>query len=101
MNVVSWRMGLRRLPGPRRTEKVVDLLHFQTTHLVHCDSISADEKQRLYHAVGLNLSSVTACRAVSLFDTIYTPHRGVGQNILLNTITSERPNNQTEIIPNL
>ncbi|KAK6810583.1 hypothetical protein RU639_013666 [Aspergillus parasiticus] len=69
MNVVSRRMGLRRLPRPRPTEKAIDLLHFQTTHYVHCDSVFADEKQRLYHAVGLNLSSVTACRAVSLFDT--------------------------------
>ena len=62
-------MGLRRLSRPRPTEKAIDLLHFQTTHYVHCDSVFADEKQRLYHAVGLNLSSVTACRAVSLFDT--------------------------------
>ncbi|THC87241.1 hypothetical protein EYZ11_013313 [Aspergillus tanneri] len=31
--------------------------------------VFADEKQRLYHMAGLNLSSVTACRSVSLFDT--------------------------------
>ena len=62
-------MGLRRLPRPRPTEKAIDLLYFQTTHHVYCDSVFADEKQRLYYAIGLNLSSVTACRAVSLFDT--------------------------------
>lgn len=69
MNVVSKEMGLRKLPLPKPTEQSTDLLHFQTTHIVHCDAVFADEKQRLYHMAGLNLSSVTACRAVSLFDT--------------------------------
>ncbi|KAA8652094.1 uncharacterized protein ATNIH1004_000998 [Aspergillus tanneri] len=69
MNIVSKEMGLRKLPLPKPTEQSVDLLHFQTTHLVHCNAVFADEKQRLYHMAGLNLSSVTACRSVSLFDT--------------------------------
>ncbi|KAE8386950.1 hypothetical protein BDV23DRAFT_196100 [Aspergillus alliaceus] len=69
MNVVSKEMGLRKHPLPKPTEQLVDLLHFQTTHIVHCDAVFADEKQRLYHMAGLNLSSITACRAVSLFDT--------------------------------
>ncbi|KAF5854957.1 hypothetical protein ETB97_010486 [Aspergillus alliaceus] len=69
MNVVSKEMGLRKHPLPKPTEQSVDLLHFQTTHIVHCDAVFADEKQRLYHMAGLNLSSITACRAVSLFDT--------------------------------
>ncbi|KAL6229872.1 hypothetical protein BDW75DRAFT_249195 [Aspergillus navahoensis] len=68
-NQVSKEMGLRKLPLPKPTADSIDLLEFQVTHLVHCDSVFADEKQRLYLMVGLNLSSITACRAVSLFDT--------------------------------
>jgi hypothetical protein len=62
-------MGLRKLPLPKPTADSIDLLEFQVTHLVHCDSVFADEKQRLYPLIGLNLSSISACRAVSLFDT--------------------------------
>lgn len=69
MNVVSKRMGLRRHPLPKPTAASDDLLHFLITHMVHCNSVFADEKQRLYVLAGLNLSSVSACRAVSLFDT--------------------------------
>lgn len=69
MNQVSKEMGLRKLPLPKPTADSIDLLEFQVTHLVHCGSVFADEKQRLYPMVGLNLSSITACRAVSLFDT--------------------------------
>jgi hypothetical protein len=69
MNEVSIRMGLRRLPLPKDTENSIDLLCYQTTHLVHCNAVFADEKQRLYHMAGLNLSSISPCRAVSLFDT--------------------------------
>ncbi|KAL2801601.1 hypothetical protein BJX63DRAFT_438656 [Aspergillus granulosus] len=69
MNQVSTEMGLRKLPLPKPTADSIDLLEFQVTHLVHCDSVFADEKQRLYPLVGLNLSSISACRAVSLFDT--------------------------------
>ncbi|EAW15091.1 uncharacterized protein ACLA_057470 [Aspergillus clavatus NRRL 1] len=68
-NQVSKEMGLRKLPLPKPTADSIDLLEFQVTHLVHCDSVFADEKQRLYPLVGLNLSSISACRAVSLFDT--------------------------------
>lgn len=69
MNVVSKRMGLRRHPLPKPTAASDGLLHFLVTHMVHCDSVFADEKQQLYVLAGLNLSSVSACRAVSLFDT--------------------------------
>ncbi|ODM15441.1 hypothetical protein SI65_09044 [Aspergillus cristatus] len=69
MNVVSKRMGLCRHPLPKPTAASDDLLHFLVTHMVHCDSVFADEKQRVYVLAGLNLSSVSACRAVSLFDT--------------------------------
>lgn len=69
MNVVSRRMGLRKLPLPKPTATSDDLLQFLVTHLVHCDAVFADEKQRLYLLPGLNLSSISACRAVSLFDT--------------------------------
>lgn len=69
MNVVSKRMGLRRHPLPKPTAASDDLLHFLVTHMVHCDSVFADEKQRPYVLAGLNLSSVSACQAVSLFDT--------------------------------
>ncbi|KAE8139909.1 hypothetical protein BDV38DRAFT_269677 [Aspergillus pseudotamarii] len=69
MNVISSNMGLRRHPLPKQTAASDDLLQFLVSHLVHCDSVFADEKQRLYPLVGLNLSSITACRAVSLFDT--------------------------------
>ncbi|KKK12846.1 hypothetical protein ARAM_006568 [Aspergillus rambellii] len=40
--------------------------------MAHYDSVFADEKQRLYVLAGLNLSSISACRAVSLFDTRHT-----------------------------
>ncbi|KAF7118711.1 hypothetical protein CNMCM5793_008331 [Aspergillus hiratsukae] len=69
MNEVSKRMRLRKLPLPKDTENSLDLLSYQTAHLVHCKAVFPDEKQRLYHMATLNLSSVTACRAVSLFDT--------------------------------
>ncbi|KAL4891317.1 hypothetical protein BDV59DRAFT_66820 [Aspergillus ambiguus] len=69
MNVVSSNMGLRKHPLPKPTAASEDLLEFLVSHLVHCDSVFADEKQRLYPLVGLNLSSISACRAVSLFDT--------------------------------
>lgn len=69
MNEVSKRMHLRRLPLPKDTENSLDLLCYQTAHLVHCKAAFPDEKQRLYHMATLNLSSITACRAVSLFDT--------------------------------
>jgi hypothetical protein len=62
-------MGLRKHPLPKPTENSLDLLCFQTTNLVHCKAVFADEKQRVYHMVGLNIASITACRAVSLFDT--------------------------------
>jgi hypothetical protein len=62
-------MGLRRLPLPKDTENLLDLLEYQTAHLVHCKAVFSDEKQRLYHMASMNLSSITACRAVSLFDT--------------------------------
>lgn len=69
MNLISRRMGLRRHPLPRPTAASDDLLQFLVTHLVHCNSVFADEKQRVYPLAGLNLSSISACRAVSLFDT--------------------------------
>ncbi|GLA67413.1 hypothetical protein AtubIFM54640_010731 [Aspergillus tubingensis] len=69
MTVISSNMGLRKHPLPKQTAASEDLLEFLVTHLVHCDSVFADEKQRLYLLVGLNLSSISACRAVSLFDT--------------------------------
>ncbi|KAL4801676.1 hypothetical protein BDV18DRAFT_167246 [Aspergillus unguis] len=68
-NQVSKEMGLRKLPLPKPTADAIDLLEFQVTHLVHCESVFADEKQRLYVMVGLNLSSISGCRSVSLFDT--------------------------------
>lgn len=71
MNVVSERMGLSRHPLPKPTAASNDLLQFLVTHLVHCDLVFADEKQRVYLLVGLNLSSISTCRAVSLF---YTRH---------------------------
>ncbi|PTU22249.1 hypothetical protein P175DRAFT_0490728 [Aspergillus ochraceoroseus IBT 24754] len=40
--------------------------------MAHYDSVFADEKQQLYVLAGLNLSSISACRAVSLFDTRHT-----------------------------
>jgi hypothetical protein len=54
---------------PKDTENSLDLLCYQTAHLVHCKAVFPDEKQRLYHMATLNLSSITACRAVSFFDT--------------------------------
>ncbi|KAL5332626.1 hypothetical protein BJX70DRAFT_407209 [Aspergillus crustosus] len=69
LNQVSMEMGLQKLPLPKPTADSIDLLEFQVTHLVHCDSVFADEKQRLYPLVSHNLSSISACRAVSLFNT--------------------------------
>ncbi|KAH8691874.1 hypothetical protein BGW36DRAFT_400040 [Talaromyces proteolyticus] len=65
-NYTSRMMGLRRHALPKPTASSIDLLEFQVAHLVHCTSVFPDEKQRLYVTVALNLSSVTACRAVSL-----------------------------------
>lgn len=48
MNAVSSRMGLRRHPLPKPTAASNDLLEFPVAHLVHCNSVFADEKQRLY-----------------------------------------------------
>lgn len=62
-------MRLRKLPLPKDTENSLDLLSYQTAHLVHCKAVFPNEKQRLYHIATLNLSSVTAYQAVSLFDT--------------------------------
>ena len=78
MNVVSREMGLRKLPLPKPTAASNDLLHFLVTHLVHCNSVFADEKQRLYLLSGLNLSSISACRAVSLFDTRHSVNVPIG-----------------------
>jgi hypothetical protein len=54
---------------PKDTENSLDLLCYQTAHLVHYKTVFPDEKQRLYHMATLNLSSITACRAVLFFDT--------------------------------
>jgi hypothetical protein len=62
-------MGLRRLPKPKPVQVVDDLCCFLVVHLVWCDSVFPDEKQRFYVFPGLNLSSISGCRAVSLFDT--------------------------------
>lgn len=69
MNVISENMGLRKHPLPKPTAASEDLLQYLVSHLVDCNSVFADEKQRLYPLAGLNLSSISACRAVSLFDT--------------------------------
>ena len=84
MNIVSQRMGLRRLPLPKPTAASDDLLHFLVTHLAHCNSVFADEKQRLYLLSGLNLSSISACRAVSLFDTRHSVHIQVDEGLKLS-----------------
>lgn len=62
-------MGLRKVPKPKQSAAADDLLQFLVTHLVHYDSVFADEKQRVYPLAGLNLSYISACRVVSLFDT--------------------------------
>lgn len=69
MNVVSSRMALRKHPLPKPTGQSEDLLQYLVSHLVDCDSVFADEKQRLYALSGLNLSCISASRAVSFFDT--------------------------------
>ncbi|KAI2868376.1 hypothetical protein CBS11852_11360 [Aspergillus niger] len=69
MNVVSTRMGLRKHSLPKPTGQSEDLLQYLVSHLVDCDSVFADEKQRLYALPALNLSCISACRAVSFFDT--------------------------------
>ncbi|KAL4870407.1 hypothetical protein BDV12DRAFT_184431 [Aspergillus spectabilis] len=69
INIFSTEIGLWKLPLPKPIADFIDLLEFQVTHLVHCDLVFADEKQQLYPLVSLNLSSISACHAVSLFDT--------------------------------
>ncbi|XRM38740.1 hypothetical protein ABZX51_002137 [Aspergillus tubingensis] len=69
MNVVSSRMALRKHPLPKPTGQSEDLLQYLVSHLVDCESVFADEKQRLYALSGLNLSCISASRAVSFFDT--------------------------------
>jgi hypothetical protein len=66
-------MGLRKLPKPKPVSAVEDLLQFLVIHLVWCDSVFADEKQRFYLFPGMNLSSISGCRPVSLFDTRHIP----------------------------
>ncbi|KAF4210378.1 hypothetical protein CNMCM5878_004493 [Aspergillus fumigatiaffinis] len=102
LNEVSKRMGLRRLPLPKDTENSLDLLEYQTAHLVHCKAVFPDEKQRLYHMASMNLSSITACRAVSLFDTrchvklhpdgspVIPSKIGAGDNGALNSPTCDQ-----------
>jgi hypothetical protein len=62
-------MGLRMLPKPKPVSAAADLLQFLVTHLVWCDSVFADEKQRFYLFPAMNLSCISGCQAVSLFDT--------------------------------
>ncbi|KAI2868214.1 hypothetical protein CBS76997_9684 [Aspergillus niger] len=60
MNVVSSRMALRKHPLPKPTGQSEDLLQYLVSHLVDCDSVFVDEKQRLYALSGLNLSYTSA-----------------------------------------
>lgn len=53
-------MRLCKLPLPKDTENLLDLLSYQTAHLVYYKAVFPDEKQRLYHMATLNLSSITA-----------------------------------------
>jgi hypothetical protein len=62
-------MGLRRLPKPKPVSAVADLCYFLVVHLVWCNSVFPDEKQRFHILPAMNLSSISGCRAVSLFDT--------------------------------
>lgn len=62
-------MGLRRLPKPKPTSRMEDLLYYLVVHLVWDQSVFPNEAQRFYLFPGLNLSSISGCRAVSLFDT--------------------------------
>jgi hypothetical protein len=62
-------MGLRKLPKPKPVAVVDDLCYFLVVNLVWCNAVFPDEKQRFYMFPGLNLSSISGCRAVSLFDT--------------------------------
>lgn len=86
MNIISRRMGLRRLPLPKPMAASDDLLHFLVTHLVHCNSVFADEEQRFYLLSGLNLSSISACRVVSLFDTKHSVHIQVDDGLKLSDV---------------
>lgn len=45
MKVVSWQTGLRRCMLHKPIEASTNLLEFLITHLVHCDSVYADERQ--------------------------------------------------------
>jgi hypothetical protein len=74
MNVISSRIGLRRYLLPKPTVALHDLLYFLVTYIVHCDSVFANKKQRLYILTGLNLSSISAYRAVLLFDIRHPIH---------------------------
>jgi hypothetical protein len=62
-------MGLRKLPKPKPVAVVDDLCYFLVVNLVWCDAVFQDEQQRFYIFPGLNMSSISGCRAVSLFDT--------------------------------
>ncbi|GKZ51591.1 hypothetical protein AbraIFM66951_006145 [Aspergillus brasiliensis] len=63
--------------------------------MAHCDSVFADEKQRLYVLAGLNLSSISACRAVSLFDIRHTVNLQPDGRPL-GTSGSKNPSNRTK-----
>lgn len=54
-------MCLCRLPLPKDTENLLNLLCYQTTHLIYYKLVFPNKKQRLYHIATLNLLSITAC----------------------------------------
>jgi hypothetical protein len=66
------RGGALRTPvvaKPKPVAVVGDLCYFLVVNLVWCDAVFQDEQQRFYIFPGLNMSSISGCRAVSLFDT--------------------------------
>ncbi|KAI9041917.1 uncharacterized protein KD926_006254 [Aspergillus affinis] len=95
ISAASVRGKWSRHPLPKPTAASDDLLHFLVTHMAHCDSVFADEKQRLYVLADLNLLSIFACRAVSLFDTRHTVNLQADGRPL-ETSGSENPINHME-----
>jgi hypothetical protein len=52
-------MHLYRLPLPKDIENLLDLLCYQTAHLIYYKAVFPNKKQRLYHMATLNLLSIT------------------------------------------
>jgi hypothetical protein len=86
-------MKLRKLLKPKFITVINDFCYFFIVYLIFCDAAFPDEIQRFYVFPNLNISNISGCRAVSLFDirgktknddSEYSGNRQIENNILSN-----------------